>query len=166
MELRARADDGFGLVELMIALVILNVGVLAVVAAFTSGSLTLRRAVETQSAASLADKQMELYRAVRYVDIYLHTASVTTASANSTYNSDVAYSGTQVTATCSPVTDVCNPMRTTTGPDNRSYRVDTYIVSQTPANGRAVKRVTVVVRRSSPIKTLARLTSVFDQSTG
>ena len=166
MKLRARAEEGFGLVELMIALVILNIGVLAVVAAFTSGSVTLRRAAETQVAASLADEQMELYRAVRYVDLYVDTASVTTASANSTYAADSAYSGSQVTATCSPVTDVCNPMRTTTGPDNRSYRIDTYIVSVTPTSGRAVKQITVVVRRSSPMQTLARLTSVFDQSTG
>ena len=59
-------------------------------------------------------------------------------------------------------------MRTVTGsatPDNRSYRIDTFIDTETPANGRTVKRVTVVVRRSDPLQTLARLTSVFDQST-
>ena len=56
--------------------------------------------------------------------------------------------------------------RTPPSPDGRSYRIDTFIITQTPTNGRALKRVTVVVRRSSPLKTLARVTSNFDQSTG
>ncbi len=167
--LRARADDGFGLVELMISLVVLNVGVLAIVAAFSSGAVTIRRAQETQTALSLADKQMELFRAIRYVDIYLDSTSVTTADSNATYSGDTANTHTQEVATCSPLTDACRPMRTVTGsatPDNRSYRIDTFIDTETPANGRTVKRVTVVVRRSDPLQTLARLTSVFDQSTG
>ena len=84
--LRARADDGFGLVELMISLVVLNVGVLAIVAAFSSGAVTIRRAQETQTALSLADKQMELFRAIRYVDIYLDSTSVTTADSNASYS--------------------------------------------------------------------------------
>jgi Tfp pilus assembly protein PilV len=166
---RPRADEGFGLVELMIAMIVLNVGVLAIVAAFSSGGVTIRRAAETQTAAVLADKQMELYRAVRYVDIYLSSTLVTTADTDATYNGDVANTHSQEVATCSPVTDACNPMRTVSGsqtPDNRSYRIDTFIDTETPANGRTVKRVTVVVRRSSPLQTLVRMTSVFDQSTG
>ena len=167
--LRPRADEGFGLVELMISMVVLNVGVLAIVAAFSSGGLTIRRAQETQTALSLADKQMELYRAVRYVDIFLDTTSVTTADTDATYQGDVANTHSQEVATCSPLVDACRPMRTVTGsatPDNRSYRIDTFIDTEVPTNGRTVKRVTVVVRRSSPMQTLARLTSVFDQSTG
>ena len=163
-----RADEGFGLVELMIAMVILNVGVLAIVAAFGSGGVTLQRAAATQTATSLADKQMELYRAVRYVDISLDTQSVTNADAgDATYAAESP--ALQVTALCSPVTPACNPMQTISGaasPDNRSYRVDTFIVMQPTTNGRDVKRVTIVVRRSSPLQTLARVTSVFDQSTG
>ena len=52
------------------------------------------------------------------------------------------------------------------GPDHGSYRVDTYIVNYTPTNGRAVKWVTVVVRNSGSLKTLARNLSTFDQATG
>jgi Tfp pilus assembly protein PilV len=169
VKLRARADEGFGLVELMIALVILNVGVLAIVAAFGTGRVTLSRAAETQTAAAIADKQMELYRAIRYQDIYLDTTLVGTANGNSAYLNDPANTGSLETATCSPVTVACTPMQTVTGsatPDNRSYRIDTFIDTETPTNGRTVKRVTVVVRRSSPLQTLTRLTSVFDASTG
>jgi hypothetical protein len=54
-----------------------------------------------------------------------------------------------------------------TGPDGRSYRVDTYIVSTTPTGGRAVKKVTVVVRMvtNGVVGTvLARQASTFDQA--
>ncbi len=50
----------------MISLVVLNVGILAIVAGFNSGALALLRATETSTASTLADKQMELYRAITY----------------------------------------------------------------------------------------------------
>lgn len=162
---RLRAEDGFGLIELMISLVLLNVGVLAIVAAFNSGSLALLRATETSTASVLGDKQMELYRAITYAAISLNTTAV-----DGTYTADVAYPGTRVTGTCTaPVAAACIPTQTiaaAASPDRRPYRIDTFIITQTPANGRALKRVTVVVRRPSPLKTLFRVTSNFDQSTG
>jgi len=163
---RLRAEEGFGLVELMISLVVLNVGILAIVAGFNAGSLALLRANETSTASTLADKQMELYRAITYPAISLNTTAV-----DGTYTGDVAYPGTRVTGVCtSPVADSCIPTRTVTAaqsPNGRPYRIDTFIIRYTPtANGREVKRVTVVVRRPSPLKVLARLNSNFDQSTG
>jgi hypothetical protein len=53
-----------------------------------------------------------------------------------------------------------------TGPDGRAYRVDTYVVSQTPPTGRTVRLVTIVVRRSADLRELARVSSSFDQSSG
>jgi Tfp pilus assembly protein PilE len=166
-----RTEDGFGLIELLIAIVMLNVGILALVAAFNSGSLAIQRASQTATAATLTEKQMELYRAQTYANIALDGAATTAANGNATYAGDTAYSASQVTKVCagSPnaVADQCNPMRTpVTGPDDVTYRVDSYIVAYTPPNGRAIKRVTVVVRKSTTLKTLARLTSTFDQSTG
>ncbi len=64
------------------------------------------------------------------------------------------------------------PSKTLTGADGKVYRVDTYVVwtqvsSGTGTPGRAVKNLTVVVRDSaSPYKEWARVTSVFDESTG
>jgi Tfp pilus assembly protein PilV len=177
---RLRAEEGFGLVELMISLVVLNVGILAIVAAFNAGSLALLRASETSIASTLADKQAELYRAITYNAISLNTTVVSPIDA--TYTGDtVAYPGpgTRVTGACtSPVANSCLPTRVVNGssvppsPDGRSYRIDTYIVRYIPVAsppgtaGREVKRVTVVVRRSSPLKTLARVTANFDASTG
>lgn len=165
MRVRVRGEDGFGMMEMLISLTILNVGILAIFAAFNSGAVSLERASELSSAAALADKQMELYRAIKYTAISLDTASVTAAEA--TYTADAAYAaGAQLTATCSPIVNECNPSRTTTGPDGRSYRVDTYVISSTPPGGRALKLVTVVVRRSSGLAALARVASTFDASTG
>lgn len=169
---RLRNEDGFGLIELTISMVMLNIGILAVVAAFSSGALALTRASETSSASVLADKQMELYRALFYPNVALHAGSVTTAQGDATYTADPAYSASQVTATCGvPSSPECSATRAATGPDNRSYRVDTYIVvdqinvSGLPV-GRTVKRVTIVVRRASDLAPLARISSIFDESTG
>ena len=162
---RLHAEEGFGLVELMISLVVLNVGILAIVAGFNAGALSLLRATETSTASVLGDKQLELYRAITYGAISLNTTAV-----DGTYTGDVAYPGTRVTGVCtSPVADSCVPTRTVTAaqsPDGRPYRIDTFIITQTPANGRPLKRVTVVVRRTTPAKTLFRATSNFDQATG
>jgi hypothetical protein len=55
-----------------------------------------------------------------------------------------------------------------TGPDGGSYRIDTYILPQTPTGGRAVKLVTVVVRDGSNLSGLpwARESTSYDQATG
>ena len=163
-----RSEDGFGLIELVISMAMLNVGILAVVAAFNSGAIALRNASEVSAASVLGDKQMELYRAITYAAISLNTTAV-----DATYTGDVAYPGTRVTGTCTaPVAAACIPTQTINSsstppsPDGRSYRIDSFIITQTPTNGRQLKRVTVVVRRSSPLKTLARVTSNFDPSTG
>ena len=128
---RLRAEEGFGLVELMISLVVLNVGILAIVAGFNAGSLALLRANETSTASTLADKQMELYRAITYPAISLNTTAV-----DGTYTGDVAYPGTRVTGVCtSPVADSCIPTRTVTAaqsPNGRPYRIDTFIIRYTP----------------------------------
>jgi hypothetical protein len=66
-----------------------------------------------------------------------------------------------------PVPIACDPSRTVTGADNRSYRVDTYLYYDQPAGGQQLKVITVVVRDASQTsRSMARLTSTFDTSTG
>jgi Tfp pilus assembly protein PilV len=167
MRVRLRNEEGFGLIELLISLVMLNVGILALVAAFNSGSLAIQRASQIATAATLTEKQMELYRALVYSGVMLDATATATASGNAVYAADSAYSASQMTKPCgSPIPVQCNPMQTVTGPDDVTYRIDTYIVNTTPTNGRDVKRVTVVVRHGTTLRTLARLTSSFDESTG
>jgi hypothetical protein len=169
------------MIELLMAMTILSVGLLAVMAAFNSGALALQRANRIGTAATLAEKQMELYRALRYDEIALKTSEI--ATVDNPYTCDKALGAACPNTTTAlvggsactgaPVPDQCDPIRPVTGPDGRSYRVDTYIVMEQPLNaagqavGRQVKRVTVVVRDGGATsKSLARVASTFDSSTG
>jgi type II secretory pathway pseudopilin PulG len=173
--MRLRSEHGFGLIELLMAMVMLNIGVLAIVAAFNSSMFALNRASRISTAAAVADAQMELYRALVYNSIALDSTSLGTV--DNTYKCDSALgascpnsTSSEVTTTCtgSPVPNECNPSRSLTGADRKPYRVDTYITSVTPSGGRALKLVTVVVRNANVLSSrpLARVSSTFDQSTG
>jgi type II secretory pathway pseudopilin PulG len=142
---------------MLIAIVVINIALLAILLAMTSGVAALRRSADTSTASAVADQQLERYRALAYASIYLDTTSL--GSVDTTYTTDSAYSATQVSQTCSPLTAACTPSQTVTGPDGRSYRVDTFIVSVTPSGGSAVKQVTVVVRQAGTTATLARVVS-------
>jgi len=157
-----------GLVELLIAMMVLNIGLLALLTTLLSGVGELSRAGHSATAGTLADSQMELYRKLTYSVIALDPTSIP-ASAPST--TDAAYVPSQVTAACPGAVasnPQCNASRTVTGPDHGSYRVDTYIAWVTPPNGRALKQITVVVRDGAHLgsRPLARRSSWFDASTG
>ena len=142
----------------------LNIGLLAVVAAFSSGIVSLNRAGRITTASLLADGQMEIYRSLTYANIQLDAATI---PGTAPYTTDTAYSATQVTGTCTGSPPECNASRQVTGADRKQYRIDTYIVSYTPTGGRAVKKVTVVVRDYNNLTlTYSRQVSTFDQSTG
>jgi Tfp pilus assembly protein PilE len=173
-----RSEAGFGLIELLVSMMMLNIGILAIVAAFNSGAIALKSAGEISTASVIGDKQMELYRALKYTEIALDTTAVATANGDAHYQCDLANKvdpaaacgganqQTQQMKTCGTMTPQCNPRQTVTGPDQRSYRVDSYVVSQTPPTGRAVKLVTIVVRRTLDLRVLARVSSSFDESSG
>lgn len=140
---RLRRQDGMGLVELLIAMTILVVGIMAIVAAFGSGAVALQRASRVSTAGTIADAQMEAYRALNYAAIKLDDVDSDGAGPDSSipisapYTTDVACGGacdasSQLTggsATCAAAlaTDPACPSRTTTGADLDSYRVDVYI---------------------------------------
>jgi Tfp pilus assembly protein PilV len=171
---RLRSQEGFGLIELLMAMVMLNIGILAVVAAYQTGMFALNRASKISTASALADQQMELYRAIKYDAIALDSSSL--GSVDNTYMCDSALGSScpnstsgETTTTCSsPIPNQCAPSRTVTGADRKPYRVDTYITLTTPTSARALKVVTVVVRDGQKLsaRPLARLSSTFDQSTG
>jgi type II secretory pathway pseudopilin PulG len=251
---RGRDERGFGMIELVAAMTIMMIGVLAVFALFQSGIVQLRRASTVTTAGALADAEMERFRAVKYETLGLDEPTITalvTAENPDVYAADEAYGastasttvsgsvsasatslavasaaafpataefrvkvdseifvvtagagtttwtvtraadgttaathnvGAGVTlveraalASCSGGGSPCTslvPTKTVTGADGRSYRVDTYVnwtqaANQAGLEGRALKKITVVVRDSvSPYKEWARVTSIFDESTG
>jgi type II secretory pathway pseudopilin PulG len=168
---RLRAEEGWGLIELLVALTILNIGILALVASLNSGIFAVKRASAIATAATLADAQMELYRAIKYSAVALDDNATKTLT-DATYLADPVLGGdvnTSVTTTtgCGGMPNYCNPSRVATGADHKQYRVDTYITWSTPASGRQLKLVTIVIREAaSPYKQLSRQQSTFDESTG
>ena len=104
------------------------------------------------------EKQLELYRGLQYSSVFLDATLL--GATDATYQGDAAYSASQVSQPCSPVGAACTPSQTVTGPDGRSYRLDTFMTWTTPAGGTPVKQVTVVVRKPGAARTLARVTSV------
>lgn len=251
---RHRDERGFGMIELLAAMTIMLVGILALFALFQSGLVQLRRASTVTTAGALADAEMERFRAARHDTLGLdatEVAALVTAENPDVYAADEAYapdsttttvtgsftsSGTTLTVTgvsgfpsspefrvtidsevlivtegagtttwtverggdgtspaahsagatvtlservavgaCSLGGSPCttlDPSKTSTGADGKSYRVDTFVTWTQVANGsgiagRAVKKLTVVVRDPTPpYKEWARVTSIFDESTG
>jgi type II secretory pathway pseudopilin PulG len=68
---RARDESGFGMLELLIAMVILNIGLFALIGVFNASTVALRRAGDVSAATVVADKQMELYRSLQSCAIWL-----------------------------------------------------------------------------------------------
>jgi len=168
------------MLELLMAMVMLNVGILAVVAAFSSGNAALYRASRISTAGALANKQMEGYRGLKYDNIVFVTSEWTSAIANSTYTGDTVYQtnmnnpvaphalvATVSTCPANVPASACDPSYTTTGADHRSYRVDTYLYYDTPTSGQQLRAVTVVIRNPDDLtRVFARVSSTFDSSTG
>jgi prepilin-type N-terminal cleavage/methylation domain-containing protein len=175
----ARRDEGFGLIELLIAMTLLSVALLALFAAYSSGYAALTRSTRVASATLLADSQMDRYRALQYANIQLNTSCGATCTQDSTYTGDSAYSSTAQVTGCSTTDASCIPTQTKTGPDGKSYRVDSFVAyscisgtlstspSLTCGSGQPipVKLVTVVVRKSSG-GTWTREQSTFTALTG
>jgi len=179
---RARNEAGFGLIELLMAMTMLNVGILALVATFSAGSAALSRASKLSNAATLADTQMELFRGLKYASIVQDTTEWNSAVADATWTADSVYQNnmkapitapkalvsTTTGGVCAgtPVPISCDPSRVVTGADGRSYRLDTYLYYDQPSGGNQLKVITVVVRDATQTnRSLARVSSTFDTST-
>src|SRR6266550_3401148 len=88
---RVRDEAGFGLIELLMAMTMLNIGILALVATFSSGSIALKRASTLSNAATLADTQMELFRGLKYSSIVQDTTEWNSAVADASWTADSVY---------------------------------------------------------------------------
>ena len=67
--LATSSEAGFGVIELLIAMTVMAIGISAIVAGFSSGIVALNNASRTGTAGTLADKQMEAYRALPYASV-------------------------------------------------------------------------------------------------
>ncbi|HET8527846.1 MAG TPA: hypothetical protein VFL60_02960 [Gaiellaceae bacterium] len=84
MPARAAEEEGFGLIELLFAMVMLNIGILALVAAFQTGAVALARSSASSNGAAVADKTMEVFRGLQSCWVYLHVPGSTGGSDSGT----------------------------------------------------------------------------------
>jgi prepilin-type N-terminal cleavage/methylation domain-containing protein len=179
---RAASDDGFGMIELLIALSILSVAIAALITVFAASAVSLRRAGQNGTALTLADTQMEKYRTRTFtgvrIDGTLIPTSGTYVTANSTDSTippstNQALSGQNGDDTCPTSSEppACLPVQNVTGPDGHQYRIDTYVnyvnndstlSIRTPTSGLTLKRITVVVRDATTGTIMARESSAFE----
>jgi prepilin-type N-terminal cleavage/methylation domain-containing protein len=146
-----RAEDGVTLIELLIAMVVMSVGVAALVAGFSSGILSIRRAHLAATSAALADKQMELYRKATFTSLTPGALSggTQTGSDGRTY-----WVGATISWTC------------VVGPANTTTAAAAPTCTGTPAS-RPVKLVAVEVHQGSTSAgaLLFSESATFDSST-
>ena len=145
---RLSGERGFLLVELLIAMTFLAVGVGALVAIYASTQLSLRHTSIEGNALTVIDKQMETFKTISYDSIKLSASTIPSSSNVYVTSPPSSLTSTQRAGiTSSQVTGGSySATQTVTGPDGRTYRLDTYMFSATPTNGRAVIQVTVAAR--------------------
>jgi type II secretory pathway pseudopilin PulG len=148
---RLRSQEGFGLVELVIAMTVTVVGIMAVVAGFSSGFSSINRASKASTAGTVADVQMESFRRLQYSAVAEGSnSSTTTGPDGRTY-----WVGSTVTLGC--ITGTIDLVAVPPAcPD-----------VATGVKSRPLKIVTVTVRDgSSTGRVLIQQSSTIDQSTG
>ena len=155
MRTRAHSEDGFLMVELVAAMLILTIALLALIGAYSLGYFSIGSAARTSSVGLIANNQLELYSSLPYSSIGLDAttlASVKSSDANySTDESALPESGTDVTITGCGSSAQCLPVQTVTGADHKSYKVETFIrlLPNPNASTRSEKVATVVIRNAS-----------------
>jgi type II secretory pathway pseudopilin PulG len=160
--MRLRKEEGFGLLELLMAVVILSIGIMALMGVFAAGTLSLRRSASTSTGTAVADKVMEVYRGLKDCGVYLTSSTIPTSGGyyaqyyadTSAYANVGVYSAsnhlwmTQSTTsgTYSPIPtsssgclpspapspDPTQAVQNVTGADGLSYLVFSYIVAVQP----------------------------------
>jgi hypothetical protein len=98
---KLRDEKGIGLVEMLISLMVLNLGIFATMGAFSSGAVAIRHASRVSTAAALADKKIEAFRQMSYTD---PSFAVGTTTANQTGADGLTYSVTTAITSGSQLT--------------------------------------------------------------
>jgi prepilin-type N-terminal cleavage/methylation domain-containing protein len=152
MARRLRQEQGFTIVELLAAMVVVSVALLALLASYDQAFFSLNAAAKTSSAALLAETQLERYASLPYASIGLDSSTLAAAkTSDASYETDenaLPGSGGDVTASASCSSAQCLPVQTLTGSDGHSYKLETFIRALVNPSTTSWKEkvVTVVVR--------------------
>jgi Tfp pilus assembly protein PilV len=152
MRANPRSESGFLTIELMAAVLIITVSLLALMAAYDQSFFSIHSSAKTSAAGQLAENQLELYASLPYSSIGLDSTTLTTSkSTDVNYSSDESAlpgTGSDVTITGCGSSAQCSPVQTMTGSDGKSYKLETFIraLTNNSASTWTEKVVTVVVR--------------------
>jgi Tfp pilus assembly protein PilV len=180
------------MIELMAAMVVITIALLALMAGYDSAFVSLHNASQKAVASKLANQQLELYTALPFASIGLDSTTTDAVGdpANGAYDSlyatNALLTGDLVTdpdtgdVTQEPsgtVNDVeidscgssanCLPIQTVTGPDGRHYRIETYVRDEanSPSIRWTERVVTVIVRdaNQTSLPELVEMSTAFDR---
>ena len=158
------------MIELIAAMLILTIAVLALIGSYSMGYFALGSAGKTSSAGLLASNQLELYDSLPYASIGLDATTLSSVqSSDAVYSSDesaLPVSGTDVSISGCGSTPQCSPTQTLTGGDHKTYKLETFIrlITNDRGTGRSEKVVTEIVRDMTAAGTpkVAVMQSAFD----
>jgi prepilin-type N-terminal cleavage/methylation domain-containing protein len=169
---RAREESGFGLIELLAAMMVLSIAVGALLAVFTAGVASTRRAGLKSTATVLAERQLEVLHKGRWEEIHMNSGLLSTVGSPYATNnprpsatqvtSGTAYAyrfirgSSTATLTYTQETDddltvgsgdevqvASYPSQIVRGADGKQYRVDSYVFMD--GNNNEIKNITVYV---------------------
>ena len=189
---RVRSEGGFGVIELVAAMAVLSIALLALMAGYDSAAISLHKSARQTSASTVGAGQLELYRSLAYDSIGLDQGTLQTIGdpANPAYDAVYAensildgnsfldpVTGLPVQDPSGTVNDVqiagcgstpqCLPVQSVTGADGHDYRVETFVRDHADIPGiRQTERVVTVVVRDAEVAgrpVLAQLTTAFDR---
>jgi len=143
---RLRSDAGFGLIELLVAMVVTNIAVMALVAALSSSHVALVRASRISTAAAVASAQLETYRAGTYDEIVV--------TADPAPEVDTPGADGRLYKVSTTVIETC--------PDGA---LPTGSPLSCAGGGRPLKKVTVTVKEPTNSNVLVRESSAYDRLT-
>jgi Tfp pilus assembly protein PilV len=153
MRASPRSEAGFLTIELMAAVFIIVISLLALMAAYDQSFFSIHSSAKTSAAGQLANNQLELYASLPYSSIGLDSTTLTsTKNTDANYGADESAlpgTGTDVTISGCGSSAQCSPVQTLTGSDGKScYKLETFIRSLTnnSATSWTEKVVTIIVR--------------------
>ncbi|HVS85954.1 MAG TPA: prepilin-type N-terminal cleavage/methylation domain-containing protein [Gaiellaceae bacterium] len=152
MATRARSEEGFTVIELVAAISVISIALLALLASYDQAFFSLHTSAKASSAGLIADQQLELYAALPYASRGLDNSTLSSVKASdATYLSDensLPGSGTEVRITNCGSSPQCSPVQTVTGSDGHSYKLETFVRTLVNPNTSSwtEKVVTVIVR--------------------
>jgi Tfp pilus assembly protein PilV len=170
------SEDGMGVIDLLVAVTVLTIALLALVAGFDVAASSVHEAAQKTAAATLADTQLEIYSSLPFASIGLDATTLANVqtSGNGSYDGqyvsdeaalNAASSGTDVTISGCGATANCSPVQNLVGADRHTYKLETFIRDIVSFGTWTERTVTVIVRDSSRSGSpeVLRLTAGFDR---